>query len=453
MLFDEINRKTFGYKKISSIGKEKKTALLNKIKKIGLQVIEDTYKITLKIDNEANMNSSNIIQLQPDEFIKSLFDFKRAMDYLYIKACKSANTPGNKWYKFPGKEDGFTPDAEYCKNHKFVFVTGDRSAAAYSIYLGNPTIYTPVIPTTEDAKDEFFCHRGDHLVMIFNPMMKTSPRNNTNAKGNTKVNVINNADEEDDADEDDKVLGIFNNIKNTNSTNAAISSLFGELNITSNVFDTYKKNCETFQAELGKQNKKRVLNVFKKGPNKSLDKVFDKNKIDETKKECKKFLNAASGGGNIMNNLSYKIPLNPVINLAEEGSPFYIFLHFYSQLQDHMTFFWFITYKTIFFICFGDDMDKVNCANFLSFAETHNKSQTNSKLQGQSVKQIYSQLNSVPPEFSLIRNNNSFQQDHVQTPPQRQSQFTPYLQEQTQVNNNTKTVRNTITNKSLRTDK
>jgi hypothetical protein len=461
MLFDEINRKTFGYKKISSIGKDKKNALLEKIQKIGLKVIEFTYKITLKLDNEPNTNSQNKIQLPPDEFIKSLFDFKRAMDYLYVKACHSANTPGNMWYNFPGKEQGFTPDAEYCKTHKFVFVTGDRSAAAYSIYLGNPTIYTPVIPTTEDAKDEFFCHRGDHMVMIYNPMIKTSPRKNAN--GNAKVNAKNNADEEDDADEDDKVLDIFNNIKNTNNTNAALSSLFGELHITNDIFETYKQNCKTFmeQKNLPYKDRKRVLNVFNKGSNKTLDKINDKDKVDETERECRKFLGAASGGGNIAQTLSYKIPLNPVINFAEEGSPFYIFLHFYAQLEPQMTFFWFITYKTIFFICFGDDMDKADCETFVNVKQTRsqtNSVRNNSKPQGQSVKQTRSQLNSVPPEFMLIRNNNSFQQDQVQTPQRQQTQNSPKQSQSSpprlqQVNNNTKQVRNTNTNKSLRRDK
>lgn len=401
MLFDEINRKTFGYKKLASIGKDKKTKLIQQIQKIGLQVIEDTYKVSLKLDNENEQNTGNIIKLYPDEFIKSLFDFKRSMDYLYIKACKAANTSGQTWYNFPGKDAEFMSTEQSCSQHKFVFVTGDRSAAAYSIYLGNPTIYTPVIPTTEDAKDEFFCHRGDHLVMIYNPSHRSTKRNalkNNAAKDNAEPEA--NDDNVGD-DGDDRVVDVFDKLLqngNNINANAALSRIFGELRVSNDVFETYRTKCVSFMEDMKipYDKKKRVLNVFNKGNNKTLDKTKDKEKVDETAKECDKFLRVSGGGGNLGSFLSFKIPLQLLVQFAEEGSPWYIFLHFYSQLHETITFFWFITYKTVFYTCFGDDMDKAGAVSEeVIEAEDEVKEQTKKSSSGRQVR-IHAQAAGKP---------------------------------------------------------
>jgi hypothetical protein len=58
------------------------------------------------------------------------------------------------------------------------------------------------------------------------------------------------------------------------------------------------------------------------------------------------------------------VPLMNIESIATRGSPFYVFLHFYSQLTDSIDFFWLITYKTLFYVMLGDDMDKRDCSTF-----------------------------------------------------------------------------------------
>jgi hypothetical protein len=105
------------------------------------------------------------------------------------------------------------------------------------------------------------------------------------------------------------------------------------------------------------------------------------------------------------------------------------------------------------FFTYGDDMEKANCAKFISSEEKENRPQQR-KPQGQSSARP-SQLNSIPPEFALIRNNNSFQQqlqEQVQSP-QRHTQTSSRSVQQIQTNDNTKLVKNTNNNKNVRRDK
>ena len=139
-LFDEINKKTLGYK---NRRKEVSEQLKSGLEKAGLEDLKKMYRITLA---DVADNDPQYIVLNKEEFIKALFDFKRAMDYLYVKASLTANMREKIDAKF--KEP---------QKRKFVFVSTDLSAICYSIFLNNPCILT-------HAKKS-----GEISIEIFNP--------------------------------------------------------------------------------------------------------------------------------------------------------------------------------------------------------------------------------------------------------------------------------------------
>jgi hypothetical protein len=142
LLFNEINKKTLGYKDIDK-GTVNTTGLKNDINKIGLASLRDTYQVSLSVIDD----NKDYALLEPVEFVLTLFDLKRSMDYLYVKACSEANK----------KQDP--------KQRKYVFVSSDRSAICYSLLLNNPCILT--IPVSD--KDDPNCDRGEQKVIVYNP--------------------------------------------------------------------------------------------------------------------------------------------------------------------------------------------------------------------------------------------------------------------------------------------
>ena len=124
-LFDEINKKTLGYKTIST--KDLAKQLKEGLEMVGLKDLKKIYKITLAdVDDDQNYT-----RLKKEDFIRALFDFKRAMDYFYVKATLTANM---REKRAVGEN---TP-----QKRKFIFVSADLSAICYSIFLNNPCILT-----------------------------------------------------------------------------------------------------------------------------------------------------------------------------------------------------------------------------------------------------------------------------------------------------------------------
>jgi hypothetical protein len=165
LLFNEINKKTLGYKEINR-GTVNRSGLEQGIKSLGLEALKDTYKISLTILEAAeNVRTSKEYKkeyacLDPVDFILALFDFKRSMDYLYVKACQSANII---------EETKLETNINY-KRKKYVFVSADRSAIYYSLMLNNPCILTPPIPT---AKGE---NKGEQEIIMYNPPPIEQPK-------------------------------------------------------------------------------------------------------------------------------------------------------------------------------------------------------------------------------------------------------------------------------------
>jgi hypothetical protein len=131
LIFNEINKKTLGFK---SLNKQTIRDLKDRINKIGLRSLKETYKITLTdVDEE---DDGSYVKLSPEDFVLALLDFKRSMDYLYVKAAAAANAT----------KDG----------RKYVFVSSDRSAICYALYLGVPCALTQLT-------------KGVYSVVLYNP--------------------------------------------------------------------------------------------------------------------------------------------------------------------------------------------------------------------------------------------------------------------------------------------
>ena len=85
--------------------------------------------------------------LEKDNFILALFDVKRAMDYLYVKACSTANLT---------------------ELEQYVFVSADKAAISYSLLEMCPCIHTPKVSIST---------KEQHL-MIYNPRKVKTVINN-----------------------------------------------------------------------------------------------------------------------------------------------------------------------------------------------------------------------------------------------------------------------------------
>jgi hypothetical protein len=165
LLFNEINKKSLGYADFNK-GDAKSKNLKEDINKIGYESLKTTYKVGLELIEES---TSGYTLLKPTDFVLTLFDLKRSMDYLYVKASSTANKS----------------DEAKTNNIKYVFVSSDRSAILYSLLLNNPCILTP--PVTKD---------GDHNIILYNPLVDKKknngkPQNDNNAQARNSKKLQN----------------------------------------------------------------------------------------------------------------------------------------------------------------------------------------------------------------------------------------------------------------------
>jgi hypothetical protein len=440
LLFNEINKKTLGFKVLN---KSTKIDLKKKIESVGLAALRRTYKITLDIDDDS---TGNYTKLPPEQFILALFDLKRSMDYLYVKACAEANKK---------EKDG----------RRFVFVSSDRSAICYSLMLDNPCILTPPVSSS-----------GLQKVLLYNPQARQSNSLNSSRAYNSKnisknnVNFYKEVEEEelnrqrlDDINEQKELMNAVDIARTIAFENigqvAREIDVLPEISLSESILTLNHKQCKSFlnayndssktkvghplknQGVRGRkpqydkddpeiasikqyceqvlsikpidkdavimqyiQNLKTNKNSRKEDPKKqikcsqddincvltelerkySISKVefceFIKNNktsnpivrellksnILNYKEICNTVGISVGGGISHTSNrvLLEEIPLVNLETICENGSPFHIFLSFYSQLSPTINFFWFITYKTLFFMMFGDDMDRADCVRY-----------------------------------------------------------------------------------------
>ena len=491
LLFNEINKKTLGYKDIDK-GTVNTTGLKNDINKIGLTSLRETYQVSLSVID----TDESYALLDPVEFVLTLFDLKRSMDYLYVKACAEANK----------KQDP--------KKRKYVFVSSDRSAICYSLLLNNPCILT--IPVSD--KDDPNCDRGDQKIIVYNPhqaiknsQVRKQANNNKVSQAqvnNSKVPQVNNnkvsqaqvepgyeekvkfvkalvgfdkiIDAVNEIEADNEIKGRIESVKKTtvkaaadqlasltmdqcvtfleeynkkkeNSSskimnpitrrsvskdNATIKTIYAHCNnMQEEAAEHARKEEEAreFAEELNKEEIRAVkeeiqndiINIIETGIIIKSDskKHFGQAQIEKLLKEknvkvrefCE-YLNINKdtnlvktfnekvnftqrnkvcpeikkvGGQSNPNNIQtylqnannainskqtargsqesiliQDIPLSDLDSICEFGSPMYIFFQFYKQLTPTISFFWFITFKSLLFFTFGDDMDRADCVKF-----------------------------------------------------------------------------------------
>lgn len=175
-ILNEINKKTMGPLVLRPNIKRK---LKTKLEEAGIEGLIDRYQISVHeydasidqkikdlIDLGKTKCDQDIIELvnkrkcelllNQVDFILTLLDFKRAMDYLYVKAAYTANNNNNN----PLNNSPST-STNPSINHKYIFVSSDRSAISYSINLGVPCILT--IPAKRDGTQE---------IVLYNPLYK-----------------------------------------------------------------------------------------------------------------------------------------------------------------------------------------------------------------------------------------------------------------------------------------
>jgi hypothetical protein len=434
LLFNEINKKTLGFKQIGSLTADKVKKIIYDIKNVGLKALESTYKITLKLkktqDEENNNATEKLIPLFPTDFIMCLLDFKRSMDYLYVKACQQANTRTNIEYtknSDNNQYEGTQRSAEDYKNHKYVFVSTDRSAVCYSLMLGNPTILTTPVVRSENS-NEHKCHRGSHLITVYNPLYGTNAnvqnaRNNAQVKAraqaqNARIKSLSNTEKKNaefarreqerlnaqnleivenaENAELEKLLEdeppvLRNNDRNTNvlkmralAAAAAIPDIvdeIDELEAVGDIDELFKDKCKTFKIDLAELNKKergRIYDPFRDKNINKANKQFEEI-MKGILKQCEKY--PSSGGANSKTQVSksllnQQIPLTTDLEtICEVDSPMYIFFDFYGQLTPTISFFWFMIFKCLLYFTFGDDMDISNCKKFKEMNKSNVKSQ------------------------------------------------------------------------------
>ncbi len=359
LYINEINKKTLGYKSITKLSKKVKDELLDTTKNIALKAIQDAYKFTVKFTKTNNASTSNILQFEPYEFVLALFDIKRSMDYLFVKACQIAN--------------------KNTENTKYVFVSNDRSAICYSILMGNPSILTPKVATTENGDTtEEICKRGEQYFILYDPNSASTSQQPTFSRHHRTQNATQNAKDENDeenvstfdAEELLKEFGLLNIEPNNFQQN------LGDIIKISQVFiKTYETTKQKFKSP--KTTKitipRELIQAFSKGKNQKTV-YFENPQVVDMYNICQslsKIPSSPQTGGSLSKQsiLNTKIPLDDIESICEPGSPMYILFHYHSQLSPFISFFWFITYKSLLYFCFGADMYQSKCKIWKDYTE------------------------------------------------------------------------------------
>jgi hypothetical protein len=410
-LFDEINKKTLGYKTLSNSPLIKEQ-LKNSLQQIGLKHIKELYKITLKdIDDDASM-----IQLSKEDFIKALFDLKRSMDYLYVKACCTANMREKL-------EANKRINAGYVKNSnvlnrsnsskqqtKYIFVSLDKSAICYSLLLNNPCIMT----TTEG---------GERYIHVFNPPeiyhnydeILDEEKYKTSQAQNVVPQIIELPSTSSKFNTEDKIFIEFQNKLKSITFDIPIFIKINGEELKLEDCDNWTKSDTTkigrLKAKICSEYKRDKASKAQDIRGGSLQQTQQNNSQINIQSQIRKYntqLNTLISNNSNVSKRRYaklveeQIPLIDIETIAEFGSPFYIFLHFYSQLSPSIEFFWFVTFKTIFFDIFGDDMDKIDCKRYEELNKMNNISS-----QLQTIKQGRIQVKSATTNNIRSQNNSS----------------------------------------------
>jgi hypothetical protein len=355
--FDEITKRTLGYKNIST-SNFIKDQLAKGLKKLCLDEFKIMYKITLQ---ELDDSEKEYLKLKKEDFIKALFDIKRSMDYLYVKACCTANMreklAANPGFPINAKKAINLPNKQ---EKKFIFVSLDKSAIAYALMLNTPCILT----TTQGGYKYIELFNPDEKFYNYDEILDEYSNNNANANANANTSQRNSA-----RNAKNTLHNTFEYIKQDPHFKELLNYLQNIKFIAPNSIKLgqgateYKLDeCDSWMEQLPSRSKqyapimKKICEDYKM----QVSKRVGGNNIQKNNNTNTELENAHIDDGV----MDQQIPLNDLLSFAEFGSPFYMFLQFYSQLSPSIDFFWFITFKTYFFITYGDMMDKVQEKEF-----------------------------------------------------------------------------------------
>jgi len=149
---------------------------LKEVETSALNIISEVFGIILSSNNRSNNNN-----LSKYDYVYALFDFKRAMDYLQVKACIEGNKNYNK------------------NNITYIFVSNDRLAIQYALLNNCPCIITSndigklYIPnkTQIGTGTELNISKLRRNFLLNYPKLKPYTRKEQNSNIEIKINLAN----------------------------------------------------------------------------------------------------------------------------------------------------------------------------------------------------------------------------------------------------------------------
>lgn len=145
---------------------------LQNIEQVSLKTIAKVFKLSCNVFKTPSDIVLSTVQLSQEYFIHALYDLKRAMDYLAVKACAMGNS------------------RKAFSNTKLVYVSQDRFAILYALVMNCPSILT-------DSDDSLIVYKMTPKAQT-GGMLKVASPNNANKMSFEEYNAS-MSDEERDA--------------------------------------------------------------------------------------------------------------------------------------------------------------------------------------------------------------------------------------------------------------
>ena len=331
------------------------SGIVTELDKVGLKIIKDALNMTLMSDTDPKAKS--YIKLTKDQFIRVMFDLKRAGDYMFVKACVSANN---------------NPDMKTSNTHKFVYVSNDRSAICYSLLKNNPCILTTW--TDSEGWTLTIYNPDAHLQSVtYQQEQDKKYVSNIVSSAVSKVRKIQNSRTRMDAwDKQRRFIDAVKKLSAKSKYDARLDMYVPKIEdetIESLVLP------EDFQAFREYVNEQHATVKGKIRDRVSFKKSDDDYKAYIVKERNKDWFDAPSRGGSKKKRggtgmsrqeddtgiADFVIPVSDVLKHAvHPKSELYAFMKFYGKLSPTITFFKFNVFKHVFYMMFGEYSKRQN---------------------------------------------------------------------------------------------
>ncbi len=391
--------------------------IINKICSIEKKYIEkkllEEHQKLIKLLEERKEQSTDYIDLYPEEFNLALLDFKRAMDYLQVKACVESNKQNEEV--------------------SYVFVSQDRPAILFALLNNCQCIKTTQMKKTNKKTNVV---KGDNILTLYNfgPNKKKIIINASDERqviyneNINNANLIINKDEEEDNGEIEEIEvepeeqfenGAINYVELQKIITAIKSENVNVIELSSDILERFQKLIEKYKPEELIEVKNEVEKEIKKAKKNALllETLFIKSRLNiqtggrtstlnyitptirknliyntytrykdslniynslrnlktiitkktnnkSTTKSTNKTTNISTKNSilksqiildktkqELQDNLQKQVKIDVLIHLFEKEKLYVKFLKIYKDLYgSEMTIFWYITYHTLFFI-------------------------------------------------------------------------------------------------------